>query len=229
MYDLAHALTHYCLVDLLTKKFVSFSLFVSTIQTGVLREVDTHPLFRTTMQHKAFVTQVICPHPDAPEDEDHWAHLMCGPVHFKLQKGTNVSHLLKEGGKFPLTKDPLTGKCYIYAVGPDGTLTSSTTIDKSLLSLEDMTGFIVFEMRESSRLSDYWQQRTKSQLCRVHVTPKKTLFTPSRAPVDLALLAPCRETHKSYLNGSTLTLCDTWLGNSKGRDCEEWAGDGIYS
>ena len=63
-------------------------------------------------------------------------------------------------------------------------------------------------MRESSRLSDYWQQRTKSQLCRVHVTP--------------------RETHKSYLNGSTLTMSDTWLGNSKGRDCEEWAGEDLF-
>ena len=101
-------------------------------------------------------------------------------------------------------------------------MTSSTTIDKPLLSLEDMTGFVVFEEREGYRLSDYWQQRTKSQICRVHVTPRKTLFRPSsRAPVDLALLAPCMETHKSYLNGSTLTLCDTWLGNSKG----EWVGE----
>ena len=97
-------------------------------------------------------------------------------------------------------------------------MTSSSTLEKPLLSLEGMTGLIVFEMREGSRLSDYWQQRTKSQLCRAHVTPRKTLFTPSHALVDLALLAPCRETRKCYLNGSTLTLHDTWLGSAKGRD-----------
>ena len=40
-----------------------------------------------------------------------------------------------------------------------------------------MTGFIVFETHGGSRLSDYWQQKTKSSLSRVHVTPRKTLFT----------------------------------------------------
>ena len=51
MHDLAHVLTQYCLADPLTKKPVSPSLLISTVQTGVLREVDTHPLFRSTMQH----------------------------------------------------------------------------------------------------------------------------------------------------------------------------------
>ena len=59
----------------------------------------------------------------------------------------------------------------------------------------------------------------------MHVTPRKTLFTPVHASVDLAMLAPRRETHKSYLNGSTSTLCDTWLASSKGRDSEEWTGE----
>ena len=62
-----------------------------------------------------------------------------------------------------------------------------------------MTGFIVFETHGGSRLSDYWQQKTKSHLSRVHVTPRKTLFTPSHAPVDLALLAPGRVTRKDYM------------------------------
>ena len=35
-------------------------------------------------------------------------------------------------------------------------------------------------------------------------------------PVDIAMHAPRRETHKSYLNGSTSTLCDTCLVSSKG-------------
>ena len=83
-----------------------------------------------------------------------------------------------------------------------------------------MTGFMVFEAREGSKLSDYWQQRPKSQLRRVRVTPRKTLFTPVRAPVDLATLAPCRENDKSYLDGSHTILSDTWFVSSKGRDSD---------
>ena len=84
-------------------------------------------------------------------------------------------------------------------------------------SLEGMTGFIVFETHGGSRLSDYWQQKTKSSLSRVHVTPRKTLFTPSHAPVDFASLAPGRVTRKKYLHGGVLTLRDSWLGCVKGR------------
>ena len=91
-----------------------------------------------------------------------------------------------------------------------------------------MTGFIVFETHGGSRLSDYWQQKTKSRLSRVHVTPRKTLFTPNHALVDLALLAPGRMTRKNYLHGGVLTLHDTWLGCVKGRDNEEWTGETIF-
>ena len=44
MHDLAHVITQYCLADPLTKKSVSATLLISTVQTGILREVDTHPL-----------------------------------------------------------------------------------------------------------------------------------------------------------------------------------------
>ena len=91
-------------------------------------------------------------------------------------------------------------------------------------SLEGLTGYIVFETHGGSRLSDYWQQKTKTRLSRVHVTPRKTLFNPSHAPVDLSLLSPSRTTRKNYLNGSTQTLSDTWLASVKGRDAEEWVG-----
>ena len=95
-------------------------------------------------------------------------------------------------------------------------------------SLEGLTGYIVFETHGGSRLSDYWQQKTKTRLSRVHVTPRKTLFTPSHAPVDLSLLSPSRTTRKSYLNGSTQTLRDTWLASVKGRETEEWVGETIF-
>ena len=58
---------------------------------------------------------------------------------------------------------------------------------------------------------------------------RKTLFTPSHAPVDLALLAPCRETRKCHLIGSILTLRDAWLGSAKGTDSEEWTGNTMFT
>ena len=98
MHDPADVLTQCCLADPLTKKSVSPSLLISTVQTGMLREVDTHPPFRATVQHKAFVTEI---HPDSDATQDHWAHLMCDPVFFKIQEGTNVSRLLDKKGKSP--------------------------------------------------------------------------------------------------------------------------------
>ena len=50
----------------------------------------------------------------------------------------------------PIQKRLPNGEMLIYAVGPNGTLTTSTTLDKPLLSSEGMTGFIVFEVREGS-------------------------------------------------------------------------------
>ena len=61
MHDLAHVLSQHCLADPLTKKSVSPSLLMSAVQTGVSREVDTHPPFRSTIQHKAFVIDVVYP------------------------------------------------------------------------------------------------------------------------------------------------------------------------
>ena len=64
--------------------------------------------------------------------------LLCDPVFFKIQKGTNVSQLLDKGGKSPLIRSSLAGDA------------SSSTLDRPLLNLEDMRGSIVFETREGS-------------------------------------------------------------------------------
>ena len=129
MHDLAHVLTQHCLADPLTKKSVSPTLLISTVQTGILHEVDTHPPFRTG---RAFVTEIV--YPDGEATEDYWAHLMCYPIFFKIQKGTNVSALIDKGGKSPLIKDSLTGRCFLSATGPGGTRTTSTTLEKPCLA-----------------------------------------------------------------------------------------------
>ena len=175
---------------------------ISTVQTGILREVDTHPPFRSTVQHKAFITEHI--DLDVEATQDHWGHLMCYPVYHKIQKDTIVSAPSEMGGKSPLvSKESLfpNGKMlrFSYRSGWHENYQS----EKPMPSLEGLTGYIVFETHGGSRLPDYWQQKTKTRLSRVHVTPRKTLFTPSHAPVDLSLLSPSRTTRKSYLNGST--------------------------
>ena len=177
-------------------------------------------------RHKAFNTEII--YPDAEATQDYWGHLMCHPVYYKIQKGTRVPALFETGGKTPsVAKESLTGRCFISATDLDGTRTTSTTLEKPLPSLEGMTGYIVLT-HGGSRLTDDWQQKTKTRLSRVNVTPTKTLFTPNHAPVDLALLAPGRVTRKKYLYGGTLTLHDTWLACVKGRDMEEWVGETIF-
>ena len=91
----------------MTKKSVSATLLISTVQTGMLREVDTHPPFRSTVQHKAFFTEIV--YPDAEATEDRWAHLMCYPIFFQIQQGTEVSALFETGGKLPV--QPLRSLC----------------------------------------------------------------------------------------------------------------------
>ena len=84
----------------LTKKSVSPTLLISTVQTGILREVDTHPPFRSTVQHKAFITEYI--DVDVEATQDHWGHLVCYPVYHRIQKDTMVSAPISEmGGKIP--------------------------------------------------------------------------------------------------------------------------------
>ena len=98
-------------------------------------------------------------------------------------------------------------------------------------SLVGMTGFIVFETHAVIQ-TDFLTTGNRGLspvLAECMSYPRKTLFTPSHAAVDLALLAPGRETRKCYLNGSVLTLHDTWLGCVRGRDNEEWVGETVFS
>ena len=133
MHDLAHVLTQYCLADPLTKKSVSPTLLISTVQTGILREVDTHPPFRSTVQHKAFITENI--DLDVEATQDHLGHLMCHPVYRKIQKDTMVSAPSEMGGKSPLvSKESLTGRRFISAIGPDGTSLTLELISKACLA-----------------------------------------------------------------------------------------------
>ena len=57
------------------------------------------------------------------------------PVFFKIQEGTTVSRLLDQGGKSPLTKSSLTGRYFIQARVPDGTMTTSSTFERPFAEL----------------------------------------------------------------------------------------------
>ena len=52
--DLSHVRTEHCLSDSLTKHSAKPDALITSVETGSLRQVDCHPLFRTTLQHKAF-------------------------------------------------------------------------------------------------------------------------------------------------------------------------------
>ena len=52
--DLAHVRTEFCLSDCLTKATASPDVLVRAVETGQLPMSDCHPLFRTTLPHKAY-------------------------------------------------------------------------------------------------------------------------------------------------------------------------------
>ena len=54
--DLSHIASEYCLADPLSKSTAKPDQLVSSITTGKLENVDTHPPFRSLLKHKAFLT-----------------------------------------------------------------------------------------------------------------------------------------------------------------------------
>ena len=54
MDDFSHVRTEYCLADALTKKSITSDALRKAVFTGVLPMLDCYPLFRDTLQHRAF-------------------------------------------------------------------------------------------------------------------------------------------------------------------------------
>ena len=52
--DLAHVRTEFCLADCLTKSTAKPDNLIKAVETGMLPLIDTHPLFRSTLQHRAY-------------------------------------------------------------------------------------------------------------------------------------------------------------------------------
>ena len=57
--DLAHVDTAKCLPDCLTKNTAKPDELLATVNTGVLRNVDMHPPFRTMLKHKAYFAEWV--------------------------------------------------------------------------------------------------------------------------------------------------------------------------
>ena len=60
MDDLARVKTEYCLSDCLTKQSAKPDVLIEAIETGRLPYVDSHPLYRSLMKHKAFLVAWLC-------------------------------------------------------------------------------------------------------------------------------------------------------------------------
>ena len=53
--DLSYVRTEHCLSDCLTKRSANPRNLLSSVQTGWLKEIDSHPPFRTMIEHKTFM------------------------------------------------------------------------------------------------------------------------------------------------------------------------------
>ena len=53
--DLSHVRTEHCLSDCLTKRSANPRHLLLSVQTGWLKEIDSHPPFRSMLEHKAFL------------------------------------------------------------------------------------------------------------------------------------------------------------------------------
>ena len=53
--DLSHVRTEHCLSDCLTKRSANPRNLLSSVQSGWLKEIDSHPPFRSMIEHKAFL------------------------------------------------------------------------------------------------------------------------------------------------------------------------------
>ena len=62
--DLAPVRTDYCLGDCSTKQSAKSDELRKAVETGVLRDVDMHPAFRTLLQRKAFMVEWVRLHVD---------------------------------------------------------------------------------------------------------------------------------------------------------------------
>ena len=63
--DLSHVKSEDCLSDCLTKHTAKPDNLIKAVETGILPNVDTHPLFRKLLQHRAYLSQwvgnAVCP------------------------------------------------------------------------------------------------------------------------------------------------------------------------
>ena len=58
--DLAHVVSADCLSDSLTKHSAKADALIKSVDTGILKGVDSHPPFRSLLKHKAFLAVWLC-------------------------------------------------------------------------------------------------------------------------------------------------------------------------
>ena len=58
--DLSHVRTEHCLSDCLTKRSANPRNLLDSVQSGWLKEIDSHPPFRSMLEHKAFLNDWLC-------------------------------------------------------------------------------------------------------------------------------------------------------------------------
>ena len=69
--DLSHIRTQWCLADCISKKSANPQNLIDAVRSGILKEVDPHPPFRSLLENKAYFRSwfpTVCSHVDVRHD-----------------------------------------------------------------------------------------------------------------------------------------------------------------
>ena len=84
--DLSHIRIQWCLADCLTKKTANPQNLIDAVRSGILKVVDSHPPFRSLLEHKAYLWSwlpTVCSHVDFRHDVFWWV-ISCGILAYFL-------------------------------------------------------------------------------------------------------------------------------------------------
>ena len=76
--DLAHVVTSDCLSDCLTKHSAKPDSLVRAVETGIIPNTDSHPPFRSLLDHKAYLVDWVFAHISHPH---HVISMFAEPIH----------------------------------------------------------------------------------------------------------------------------------------------------
>ncbi len=174
MRDLAHVRTALCLADPLTKSSASPEALIKAVETGFLPQVDSQPMFRDGLKHKAFLSQVV---QDKRATFDYWQLSSHGLICFCVNP---VCHGFPDFNLCPMPSKFLSGS--VLAVGHvSGQACDFSTSLHQREFPKDWTGKILCQFSSCvPHSADYWQRKSETLLTRAFEAKNTALFSSGR-------------------------------------------------